>query len=515
MKIRLATDCVANFKIETATGFEHSGQILSDYLGNITGGDFSSGEGTIKIGQGDCGQDGFEIIPTHRSLEIRATDGQAAAYAVFDLLEKYAGCRFYSSDYEVVPRDPNLTLELEHYAFKPIMGYREVYYRDYFDSLFAEKNKMAGNPNRDKGEAHQNWGFWCHSFGTLLPRTLFDEHPEYFGEIDGVRSRDNQPCLSNPAVLEIMRENLASHIAEKPDALYWSVSQDDNANYCRCEKCAALDEKEGGPMGSILTFVNKIAGYFPEKIISTLAYWYSRKPPKTVRPASNVHIMLCNIEANRGQPIETDERSRGSRDELLEWAKICGNVFLWDYCIQFANLVSPFPNLHVLAPNIRFFVQNNVRALFSQCNREIGGEFCELRGYMLAKLMWDPNIDENEVMDDFLRGYYGKAAPHIAEYIKLIHNSLEESGGRLGIFDSPMSAKESYLTPELTAVYFDIFERAVEAVREEDEIIRRHVLTAYLPLRYAAIRDEYGDREFRLDQIAAFAEGTKAAGMVL
>jgi hypothetical protein len=34
-------------------------------------------------------------------------------------------------------------------------------------------------------------------------------------------------------------------------------------------------------------------------------------------------------------------------------------IFIWDYVIQFANLVSPFPNLRVLAPNVLYFVDHH------------------------------------------------------------------------------------------------------------------------------------------------------------
>ena len=49
---------------------------------------------------------------------------------------------------------------------------------------------------------------------------------------------------------------------------------------------------------------------------------------------------------------------------------------------------------------MRLFVENNVKSLFSQSNRELGGEFHELRGYMLAKLMWNPQLNEREIMLD-------------------------------------------------------------------------------------------------------------------
>ena len=97
-------------------------------------------------------------------------------------------------------------------------------------------------------------------------------------------------------------------MAAKPSATYWSVSQNDNDQYCRCEPCTELNTKYGGvPSGSILYFVNEVAKAFPDKIISTLAYWYSRTPPQNIQAQSNVNIMLCNIESRRQGPVfETD-----------------------------------------------------------------------------------------------------------------------------------------------------------------------------------------------------------------
>jgi hypothetical protein len=89
-----------------------------------------------------------------------------------------------------------------------------------------------------------------------------------------------QLCLSNPAVLEITTQNLRKKIAQNPAAKYWSVSQNDNRDYCTCDICRSLDSIEGSPSGSIINFVNKVADQFPDKMISTLAYEYGRHATK-------------------------------------------------------------------------------------------------------------------------------------------------------------------------------------------------------------------------------------------
>ena len=521
MKMNLCKPiCIAENKtasvVIVSKEFPRAAAILAKYLNKITDAEFTIQETTtvypsIVLKCADHGESGFLYRIFDKDIEIEAGNGQAMVYAVYDWLERVAGCRYYSRTYEYIPFDANLTVCFEEYQFSPILQYREIHYRDFFDPEFAEKHKMVPQCKRD-----ENWGFWCHSFGTLCsPEEYFDEHPEYFSLYEGKRVGKNaQLCLSNPDVFDIVLKNLKKHMDENPKAKYWSVSQNDNAAYCQCEKCREMNERDGSPMGSVLNFVNRIAEHFPDKVISTLAYWYTRKAPAITRPAENVHIMLCNIEANRGLPIETDEKSSGSRQELLDWKEICQNVFLWDYCIQFRNLVSPFPNLRVLGPNIRFFVENNVRSLFSQSNREIGGEFHELRGYLLAKLMWDPYINEREVMIDFLNGYYKQAGPVILQYIDLIHDEMEKAGGELNIFGGPLDAKDTYMREDLFRQYEALFGEAI-SLTQGDADAQFRVKTAALPIYYAGIVLEYGDREEKLRRIEKFAEQARKTGLVM
>lgn len=513
--ICIAENKNANVVIVTKE-YRRAAEILAGYLNKITDADFKIQETStitpsIVLKTADHGISGFHYRIFDKDIIMEAGNEQAMVYAVYDWLERIVGCRYYTRAYEYIPFDANLTVCFEEYQYSPILEYREILYRDYNVPEFSEKHKITAGPMRE-----ENWGFWCHSFYTLCPpEEYFDEHPEYFALHEGKRvGKDSQLCLSHPDVFEIVRKNLKKHIEMKPKARYWSVSQNDNGAYCQCEKCKELNERDGSPMGSVLNFVNRIAACFPDKVISTLAYWYTRKAPLITRPAENVHIMLCNIEANRGLPIETDEKSEGSRQELMDWKEICENVFLWDYCIQFRNLVSPFPNLRVLGPNIRFFTQNNVRSLFGQCNREIGGEFHELRGYLLAKLMWNPDADEREIMTDFLNGYYKQAGPLILQYIDLLHDEMEKAGGELNIFGGPLDAKDTYLREELYRQYENLFEQAI-SLTDCDRDVQFRVKTAALPVYYAGIVLEYGSREEQLVRIGKFAEQARRTGLVM
>ncbi len=451
-----------------------------------------------KFDVAPLGDDGFTIRTVEERLVIVGGPGDGTLNGVYTFLEDYLGCRWYSSRVGHVPKAKTIRVHAIDDTQVPAFRFREVYYSDAMDPDYARRHKLNGNASivrdgRLVEEMHRGWGLWCHSFFSLVPPdTYFDTHPEYFSLVDGKRVRDKQLCLTNPDVLRITLDSLRRMMAEEPDAHYWSVSQMDWAGACQCDACRAIDEREESPMGTLLTFVNRIAAEFPDKTISTLAYQYTRRPPKTLRPADNVLINLCSIECIRNRPIATAPRSASFREDLESWSAVCDQLFVWDYVVQFKNLVSPFPNFHVLQPDVQIFEKNHVVGLFSQGNREAHGEFCELRAYLLAKLQWNPDCDVEALMADFLRGYYGDAAKPLRRYIDEMHSALHESGDRLQIFGNPQAHRRGHLSEERVARYGRLFDKAERRVAEDEDILLR-VKAARMPLQYAQLQLRYGD----------------------
>ena len=414
------------------------------------------------------------------------------------------------------------------------MKWREVYYYDLFDPVIAAQLKLNGNmlrkgltaPNRwaIKGGRHADWGLWCHSLYDVVSPSLYDTHPEYFSEIEGKRiqprSEGTQLCLTNPELpyhainsLNRLIQKTQAEVTVWADSLahYWSVSQMDGRGNCTCQQCQTSDLHDGSPSGTMLKFVNQIAEHFPHKKIATLAYTYTRKAPLYTKPASNVVIQMCAIETARqgiNFPIATSNIHATFRKDLVDWGKICNEILVWDYVIQFQNLVSPFPNFSTMQDNINFYIANNVSAIFCQGNREKGGEFAELRGYLLAKLLWNPQYDMKQEMDDFLTGYYGKAGVYIKRYIADMEQALKKSKAILSMDGDLEAHREGYLSKECIERYKHWFDLAEKAVINQPDVLKR-VRKERMAIMYAQIRLEYGTREERkqlLTQLIQLAE---------
>lgn len=486
-------------------------------------------ESGISLVTGKLGSDGFIIRTTEDSLVIVGGSPRGTLYGVYSFLEEYMGIRWFSSKVSRIPKRKQITIPDIDVEQTPPLEYREPFFFDAFDGDWAARNKMKGNFQRLEekhgGKMHYS-SLFVHTFDHFVSvKQYFDEHPEYFSEVNGKRiSEHTQLCLTNPDVVRITVQNVRKWIEQNPGIGIVSVSQNDCYNPCQCANCRAIDEAEGSHSGSLIHFVNQVAEEIehdhPELAIDTIAYQYTRKPPKTIRPRKNVIVRLCDIECCFSHPLKNcrelgsfrarSESGHSFKDDLAGWSKVCDRIFVWDYVTNFWNYVMPFPNLRVLQPNIKFFIENHVTGIFEQGSYAEGGggEFAELRAYLLAKLLWNPDYNVDLAINEFLAGYYGMAAAPLREYIDFLHDKVEREGIHMGIYDAPTNL---YLSAEVIDKAIELFDRAEMLADDEETLVR--VRAARLPIRYVQLSIMSVDEPKRIQLVQQFFEDLKAAGI--
>jgi len=414
-------------------------------------------------------------------------------YAVYTFLEDVVGCRWWTSTENFIPHKPVLEIPDLDRVYVPKLQYREAFYRDAFDGVFAARLKCNGHFARIPPEfgGHYTLIGWCHTFYQLLPpEKYFAQHPDWFSEINGKRTAEGaQLCLTNEEMRAELTRNALAWIRQNPSAGIISISQNDCHGACQCARCRKVVEEEGSESGPIIRFVNAVAAdiekEFPGFLVETLAYSYSRKPPKHVRPRENVLIRLCSIECSFSQPLASGTQNETFRQDIEGWSAVAPQLYIWDYVTNFSNYILPHPNLHVLAPNIRYFVQHNALGLFEQGDAgSTCGDFVELRAWLLAHLMWNPEADEKALIREFLNGYYGAAAEPLQRYIDLLHGAVERSGYYLRCFVPDTSG---WLGLDELNEATRLFARAEELVRD-DPVLSRRVRRARMPLDHAWIQ---------------------------
>ncbi len=434
--------------------------------------------------------DGIVIKTDGDTLYLSGGRPRGTLYAVYTFLEDVVGCRWWSSTESTIPTKPTLTVDAMEKVYTPKLMYRENYYRDALEGQYAARSKCNGHFDRVAPELGGHYSIlgWCHTFYQLLPPAqYFQDHPDWYSEIDGKRVSENaQLCLTNPAVQDELVKNALEWIRKDPGAGIISIAQNDCGGNCQCPACAAVEKEEGAPSGLLLRFVNGVAERiqkeFPDVLVETLAYQYTRKAPAVTRPRENVIIRLCSIECSFPETLATGPSNADFKRDIESWSAISGQLYIWDYVTNFAQYLLPHPNFQVLAPNIRCFVANKAVGLFEQGDAGSScGEFVELRAWLLAHLMWEPSRDANALIDEFLSGYYGPAAWPLRRYMDRMTDALSRSGANVHCFAHDTSAwLELGDLNEATALFGEA-EKAVAG----DPALSTRVRRARLPLDYA------------------------------
>ncbi|MBR6128580.1 MAG: DUF4838 domain-containing protein [Bacteroidaceae bacterium] len=446
-------------------------------------------------------------------------------YGVFTFLERELGIHWLTPSCTVVPKYRGWKLPRLNHSEKPFIGYR---YSNYFVannakwSAHTRENMKWGPTINEYGNIEAYWG--AHTMGEFVTtREFFGSHPEYFCLRDGKRYGGyGQLCLSNPEVLEICKERLMQFMRRNPNYRIYSLSQNDNFLFCQCDKCKAIEDQYGGHSGIIVWFVNQVADAvkqeFPDKFVGTFAYQYSRQPPTNIKPRENVVIRLCSIECCFAHPLDAGcPQNEKFMSDLKGWAELAPHLFIWDYIVDYAQYIAPWPNFQVLGPNIKVFGDNKAIGIFEEAQyQSAGAEFDEMKAWTVNQLLWNPNQDVDSLVSIFVKGYYGKAAPYIKEYYDLCQR-LVKPDIHYGIY---IRENHEIYSDDFILKAFAILDKAkaaaeTEWLREQVDRVRMQPLYLYC-MRHKAASLQDGNweelKQLMLKHRAMHREGQRQTG---
>jgi|GEM_PF-5926080 len=459
--------------------------------------------GLSKAARAVLGADGLKLVDNMAEDELLVKtcghdillaggSSRGVLYAVYALLEDVFGCRWYASDATCVPKRSTVRVGKLDIHQKPGFEYRlagtQVYYRN---PTLAVRNRV--NAQEDFG------GYWpggryefavryVHTFAWLVPTSEMAAHPDWFSA--GTKAEDfqstGQLCLTAPGLEDYIVNKVRQWLTEYPNARAVSISQNDNMNFCKCERCTALAEKIG-QSGMMLDFVNRINARlhpeYPKVRFHTLAYQYTETPPKTIRPDDNLLVQLCTTGAVMSKPLGSQPYAQNVKD----WAKVSNSLSVWYYASNFSQLLAPMPIYYNLGPSFRFMAQNHVKAVLVQDGLPStllhGCDFPELRAWMVAQLLWNPYKNDRQLLREFCGAYYGPAAKPILAYIDMLQKSTAKEDW--GWFTSGAPNMPSMNWKFLKRAE-ELFEQA-ESVVVSDQILLTRVQRARLAVDYLVI----------------------------
>lgn len=353
------------------------------------------------------GREAFSIRTGTKRLQLIGATEKGVSHAAFRLLEHLGFRQFFPMpEWEVTPSLPTIAVNL-NLDDRPALLFRRIWAGE---GWLYPNNKPLFDRWRRFNLADQSLSIWCgHSWPSIIGenKATFDAHPEYASLVNGKRTTNadgQQLCVSNPAVRKLVTEWVMEYIKKYPATEMVSLEPNDGGNYCDCENCRKL----GSESNQVYDLANEVARAlnkaYPGKMIGLYAYGGHSAPPGfPIEP--NIYVQLTRgFNTSSGMTYD---------DLLAAWSKTAKNfgeyeyytVYVWDY---------DRPPL-TMGADIRYIKQCIDQVI------SVGGTSidCESgtnwgpygRGYYIAnRLMWNPRVDVQAVLEDFYAKAFGPAA---------------------------------------------------------------------------------------------------------
>lgn len=293
------------------------------------------------------------------------------------------------------------------------------------------------------------------SFKWLPPTTYISEHDKWFA------NGGNQLCYTahgDAAEYEAMQdeimEQMIEYIDRNPEADAITITQEDNTDFCNCDACTEAIEKYGSINGTIIPFLNDIGErvdeYLTQKAqeegtmkrkfaILQFAYQSTVNPPvktdangkvtpidETVTCRDNVGICIAPIEFMFTKDVY-DPDNAFLTDAMSAWGVVTDNIFFWWYGTDFHDFMFPYNNWYTVVDQYRYCYQLSRSYMFNegQLGQNNGTAFTKLKDYIDSKALFDVNVNVNDVIDKWFKGYFKDAAEPMREFFDELQTHLE------------------------------------------------------------------------------------------
>ena len=278
-------------------------------------------------------------------------------------------------------------------------------------------------------------------YNVFPPARYRTTHPEFYpvaGDIrypeegdvggcatDGGRAciRENhtwQPVLRADGLLDEGIANVRQYFEDQPSVTWFSLGMNDSLTWG--------DAQLSGHPRNSLGFVDMSDDYFPwagelatavlethpGKRFGLLAYHNLVDPP-----SSPIHESLVPyITYDRMQWIDPARRA-ADETRTTRWNEMATEIGWYDYVYGDQPTMYAAPRMypHLMAEYLQFGREHNVRHYYAEAypSTEYWREGPKL--YVLAKLLWDPDVDVDALLEDWYLAAVGPAAaPYLANY---------------------------------------------------------------------------------------------------
>ena len=458
------------------------------------------------------GPEDLRIVVAEDHIVITGGGPRGTLYGVYQFLEDRLGARFLTADHTHLPdlrkdraRAAALLRPLD-YTYWPPLAFRLVYYTDVMDDpVYAARlrlNSTAPGFFTKLGEQAETTGFV-----DPAPYMLLHSVREWADGIDPVadptvmalwngKRLGRQPCLTHPDVIAAVTRKVTAAAARVPENGLLRVVQED-APWCECDRCRDTWAQHGGAKSAVvIRLVNHVAREVamerPDVRIGTLAYAWSAAPPDDLHVEPNVRIQYATYHACLKDGYGTAECPTNLQTvrDIHTWKGLCDDLIFWHYAVNYADYLQPPVNIESIGNQLRAMMDTGTAGIFQQGpGSGINLPFADMMIYLIARLLWNPDLEPMRLVKEFVDLHYGAAATEIHAFLALIRRAVREHPEHSNCNGN---IREFGLTPEIGRQGIEIFQRALAAA--DSPAVRDRVAKASVGAYRVAIGGYwYGD----------------------
>ena len=434
-------------------GIHYAATELADFFGRISGSRFMVTDTPVKgfrsvlVGTPYKAEHPEELcvrVKDANTLEVTGDRSRGTLYAAYDLLESM-GVIFCARDFDYVPKTNRLEIAGDYHKVDwPFMyAYRGAQCdTGNGDFRFASKLRFqVRQPVADKAgysDLAEDFDHKKNHAVTLqwvAAHKFRKDHPEWYAYVRPTKTRNFAwVCISNEEMWTQLLKEIDEYLQKNPNIPELSVAIGDTKQYCECEACTATVRKyldpDGAEVPSIQVYLlaNRIGKTFAKKYpkvrFNFLPYGDRQPANPIARLEPNVGGISAELWRNHCLPADCNERSAWSLAQFCRNAEGNKNVpYVWEYMANFRDWMIPYPNLYIIGQSMRYYKRLGVRGLYTQYQYNGLGDLSELKLWLHAKLLWNPDVDCEALVDKYVKANYGPAARYIKEYIDIVEHA--------------------------------------------------------------------------------------------
>ncbi len=414
--------------------------------------------------------DSFLLQGDERRVIIAGGSPMASANGAYAWLRRH-GADFCSGHGRRIPRDLSGPL----HAGKDVVGPAFRLRRLPADPRFLGwDDAVVGDPRvgaRSLGEeTFYDSTLWLdHTAAFLVPPAAYAaEHPEFYAlrgdsrQTEGLPSKQVMLCLSNREAQRTAAKRLMAWMQAQPECRYFVISQGDSDAWCECSGCAKL----GNKADQLLHWANVLAGAvarkFPRNRVVTFAYRGSHLPPE--QPPKRLAPNLIILYAAWPDPGSAPDAAGGfetpanqpAREHLLQWLALYpGQIGVADYAFgdRYGFMAT--------ASRIAWCHAQGIRDLWLYGRNTL---FESTYVYVMTRLLWEPELPLDELIDLHMTSSYGDAAPLVRQAFDLIYDRVS-SPAFAGLSVDGGYFPESFYSPDFHGRTITLLNDAINHLR--------------------------------------------------